>query len=343
MAYEDFYCFAFGIGTKNSKGEWLEVFFPVPVFRPSGAQVEQVAGVLGYNGGNTDIELDDASIARLREVVDDDRQRDILKLMETSGKPRVATFLENDVELTSTPESYLKLHLLSLRHVKPNEQNLEGIYAQLPNVAWTDRGAVDIEELTELQLKTRAEGGVLEVASVDKFPKMTNYVVPRGVRVAHSARVRLGAYLGEGTTVMHEGFVNFNAGALGPNMIEGRLSQGVIMGSGSDLGGSASTAGTLSGGGNIVITIGQDCLISANAGTGIPLGDRCTIEAGLYITPGTLVQVLDEDRNPVKVVKARELAGQSDMLFIRNSQTGTVECRTNQKAIRLNEALHSHN
>ncbi len=142
---------------------------------------------------------------------------------------------------------------------------------------------------------------------------------------------------------MHEGFVNFNAAAIGPGMIEGRISQGVTIGPGSDLGGSASTAGTLSGGGNIVVTIGKDCLISANAGTGIPLGDRCTIEAGLYVTPGTLVQLIDEDRNPVKVVKARELAGQSDMLFIRNSQTGVVECRTNKKAISLNEALHANN
>ena len=142
---------------------------------------------------------------------------------------------------------------------------------------------------------------------------------------------------------MHEGFVNFNAGTIGPNMVEGRVSQGVTMESGTDLGGSASTAGTLSGGGNTVITIGKDCLISANAGTGIPLGDRCTIEAGLYITPGTVVQVLDEDKNFVKVVKARELAGQSDMLFIRNSQTGIVECRTNKKAIKLNETLHANN
>ena len=176
-----------------------------------------------------------------------------------------------------------------------------------------------------------------------KFPKMTNYVVPAGVRVAHSARVRLGAHLGEGTTVMHEGFVNFNAGTLGQGMIEGRISQGVTIGEGSDLGGSASTQGTLSGGGNIIVTIGRDCLLGANAGTGIPLGDRCTIEAGLYITAGVLVHVVDENKHLVKVVKARELAGQSDMLFIRNSETGQIECRTNQKAIQLNDALHAHN
>ena len=184
---------------------------------------------------------------------------------------------------------------------------------------------------------------MLEVSAIDKFPRMTNYVVPSGVRIAHSARVRLGAYLGEGTTVMHEGFVNFNAGAMGPNMVEGRLSQGVTMDSGSDLGGGASTMGTLSGGGEIVLSIGKDCLVGANAGCGIPLGDRCTIEAGLYITAGTVVQVMDENRNFVKVVKARELSGQSDMLFIRNSQSGAVECRTNKRAIKLNEALHAHN
>ena len=172
---------------------------------------------------------------------------------------------------------------------------------------------------------------------------MTNYAVPEGVRIADAARVRLGAYVGEGTTVMHEGFINFNAGAEGPNMVEGRISQGVYVGKGSDLGGSASTAGTLSGGGNIVITIGEDCLISANAGTGISLGDRCTIEAGLYITPGTVVEVLDDTLSPVRKIKARELSGESDLLFIRHSQTGQVQCRTNKKAIALNEMLHTHN
>ena len=250
--------------------------------------------------------------------------------------------LETDDELGSTPQTYLKLHLLSHRLVQPNSLNLEGLFGILPNVAWTNVGAVDPEELDLVQLNARIKGRVVEVASVDKFPKMSNYVVPSGVRIAHSARVRLGAYLGEGTTVMHEGFVNFNAGAAGPNMIEGRISQGVTIGSGTDIGGSASTAGTLSGGGNTLITIGQECLISANAGTGIPLGDRCTIEAGLYITPGTLVQVMDEKKKKVEVVKARDLAGHSDMLFLRNSQTGVVECRSNRKAIELNKILHAN-
>jgi 2,3,4,5-tetrahydropyridine-2-carboxylate N-succinyltransferase len=232
---------------------------------------------------------------------------------------------------------------LSHRHAKPNQINLGGIFAQLPNVAWTSEGAIDLSELTDAQLLARTEGRMLEVSSIDKFPRMANYVVPHGVRIAHTARVRLGAYLGEGTTVMHEGFINFNAGTMGTAMVEGRLSQGVVMGSDSDLGGGASTMGTLSGGGEILVSLGKNCLVGANAGCGIPLGDRCTIEAGLFITGGTVVQVLDENRNFVKVVKAKELAGQNDMLFIRNSQSGVVECRTNTKAIQLNESLHAHN
>ena len=172
---------------------------------------------------------------------------------------------------------------------------------------------------------------------------MTDYVVPSGVRIAHTARVRLGAYVGEGTTIMHEGFINFNAGARGPNMVEGRISQGVILAEGSDLGGSASTMGTLSGGGEIRISIGKNCLVGANAGTGIPLGDRCTIEAGLYITSGMIISLLDENNQEIKKVKARELAGNSDMLFIRNSQTGQIVCKTNKEAIELNEALHKNN
>ena len=330
---------AFGIGTKNSKGEWLEVYYPQPLFQPDEATVSGISNVINYSGGNTAIELDDKTIDQLIDAVN----LDLLDSLKGSDRPVVVTLLESDSAPASTPEAYLKLHLLSHRFVKPNEINLDDLFGLLPNVAWTEIGAVDIEELTALQTEARKSGRVLEVASVDKFPKMTNYVVPSGVRIAHTARVRLGAYLGEGTTVMHEGFVNFNAGTIGPNMVEGRVSQGVTVESGTDLGGSASTAGTLSGGGNTVITIGKDCLVSANAGTGIPLGDRCTIEAGLYITPGTVVQVLDEDKNFVKVVKARELAGQSDMLFIRNSQTGIVECRTNQKAIKLNETLHANN
>ena len=334
---------AIGIGTKNKNDQWLEVFFPRPAFKPDQALIDSFAAVTGYTGGNHEIELTNTEITALAKIVTDDIQRNLLAELMGATRPIVLTFIDTDSALKSTPETYLKLHLVSHRFVLPNEQNLEGIYPLLPNVAWTEKGAVDLNELEAMQIAERLKGRVLEVSAVDKFPKMTNYVVPSGVRIAHSARVRLGAYIGDGTTVMHEGFVNFNAGAIGPNMIEGRISQGVTVESGTDLGGSASTAGTLSGGGNIVINIGKDCLLSANAGTGIPLGDRCTIEAGLYITPGTVVQLIDEERNPVKQVKARELAGQNDMLFIRNSRTGVVECRTNRQAIALNSALHSHN
>ena len=334
---------AFGTGAVNGRGEWLEVYYPRPVFNPAQSLVDDIARVVGYKGGKVDIHLDKTLTNRLAAAISDPAQRDLARRLGDSIRPTVLTLLDTDSPLQSTPEAYLKLHLLSHRMTLPNEQNLEGIYPLLPNVAWTDQGAVDLEELERRQTAARLQGRVLEVAAIDKFPKMTNYVAPPGVRIAHSARVRLGAYVGEGVTVMHEGFINFNAGALGPNMVEGRISQGVTVSGGSDLGGGASTAGTLSGGGDIVITVGRDCLISANAGTGIPLGDRCTIEAGLYITPGTVVQVLDETRAPVRQVKARKLAGQSDMLFLRNSRTGVVECRTNRKAIALNASLHRHN
>jgi 2,3,4,5-tetrahydropyridine-2-carboxylate N-succinyltransferase len=179
--------------------------------------------------------------------------------------------------------------------------------------------------------------------SVDKFPKMTNYVVPAGVRIADTARVRLGAYVGEGTTVMHEGFINFNAGTAGTAMIEGRISAGVMVGEGSDLGGGCSTMGTLSGGGTAVISVGRDCLIGANAGIGIALGDRCIIEAGLYVTGGTKVSLLDNENTLVELLKAKELSGKNDLLFRRNSQNGAVECKSNKTRIALNQELHSHN
>ena len=194
----------------------------------------------------------------------------------------VATILATDDNPASVPEGYLKLQLLSHRLVKPHGINLNGLFGALPNVAWTNKGAIDLDELPEAQLQARLNGELLSVDCVDKFPKMTNYVVPAGVRIAHTARVRLGAYIGEGTTIMHEGFVNFNAGTDGPGMIEGRISAGVFVGSGSDLGGGSSTMGTLSGGGNIVISVGKECLLGANAGIGIPLGDRCTVESDTH-------------------------------------------------------------
>lgn len=336
---------AFGVGTQNRQGNWLEVFYAQPLLKPTEALVAAVAPLLGYTGGNQAITLSNTQAADLASALKeiDATQAALLTRLAESHKPLVATLLAEDAALTSTPEAYLKLHLLSHRLVKPHGLNLTGIFPLLPNVAWTSEGAVDLAELAERQLEARLKGNLLEVFSVDKFPKMTDYVVPAGVRIADSARVRLGAYIGEGTTVMHEGFVNFNGGTEGPGMIEGRVSAGVFVGKGSDLGGGCSTMGTLSGGGNIVISVGEGCLIGANAGIGIPLGDRNIVEAGLYITAGTKVALLDDQNALVKVVKARDLAGQPDLLFRRNSQNGAVECKTNKTAIELNEALHTHN
>jgi 2,3,4,5-tetrahydropyridine-2-carboxylate N-succinyltransferase len=336
---------AFGVGTQNRQGTWLEVFYALPLLNPSAEIVAAVAPILGYTGGNQAIAFNTDLSSRLANALKgiDDIQAALLTRLAESHKPLVATLLAEDAALTSTPEAYLKLHLLSHRLVKPHGLSLAGVFPLLPNVAWTSQGAIDLAELAERQLEARLKGHLLEVFSVDKFPKMTDYVVPAGVRIADTARVRLGAYIGEGTTVMHEGFVNFNGGTEGPGMIEGRVSAGVFVGKGSDLGGGCSTMGTLSGGGNIVIKVGEGCLIGANAGIGIPLGDRNTVEAGLYITAGTKVALLDEKNELVKVLKARDLAGQPDLLFRRNSQTGAVECKSHKSAIELNEALHAHN
>ncbi|MBD8120337.1 MULTISPECIES: 2,3,4,5-tetrahydropyridine-2,6-dicarboxylate N-succinyltransferase [Pseudomonas] len=336
---------AFGVGTQNRQGTWLEVFYALPLLNPSAEIVAAVAPILGYTGGNQAITFNTDLSSRLANALKgiDDTQAALLTRLAESHKPLVATLLAEDAALTSTPEAYLKLHLLSHRLVKPHGLSLAGVFPLLPNVAWTSQGAIDLAELAERQLEARLKGHLLEVFSVDKFPKMTDYVVPAGVRIADTARVRLGAYIGEGTTVMHEGFVNFNGGTEGPGMIEGRVSAGVFVGKGSDLGGGCSTMGTLSGGGNIVIKVGEGCLIGANAGIGIPLGDRNTVEAGLYITAGTKVALLDEKNELVKVLKARDLAGQPDLLFRRNSQTGAVECKSHKSAIELNEALHAHN
>jgi 2,3,4,5-tetrahydropyridine-2-carboxylate N-succinyltransferase len=217
-------------------------------------------------------------------------------------------------------DAYLRLHLLSHRLVLPNSMNLDGIFKVLPNVCWTSLGPVAVSEIGAVRERALARGIYLEVRSVDKFPAMLDFVVPSGVRVADASRVRLGAHLAEGTTVMHEGFVNFNAGTLGSAMVEGRISQGVVVGDGSDVGGGASIMGTLSGGGKQVISIGRGCLLGANSGLGISLGDDCVIEAGLYLTAGTVVTLPDG-----KQAKARDLSGQSGLLFRRNSVTGSVE------------------
>ena len=234
---------------------------------------------------------------------------------------------------------YLRLHLLSHRLVRPHQVNLDGQFGLLANVVWTNHGPCPVPGFELTRARLRAAHGPVAVHSVDKFPRMVDYVLPAGVRIGDADRVRLGAHLAEGTTVMHEGFVNFNAGTLGASMVEGRISAGVVIGDGSDLGGSASIMGTLSGGGKEVVSVGERCLLGANAGVGISLGDDCVVEAGLYVTAGTRVTLPDG-----AVVKARELSGGSGLLFLRNSQTGAVEARPRAgKRVELNTALHAHN
>ncbi|QSP93434.1 2,3,4,5-tetrahydropyridine-2,6-dicarboxylate N-succinyltransferase [Marinobacter salinisoli] len=340
------FAFGIGIGSQNKKGDWLEVFYQQPVMAPGSVLMEVVSNTLGYQGGNQAIHAKAEQLSQLATALrqaGETEQAILAEKATQSSRPVAVTILDTDDAASSTPEVYLKLHLISHRFAKPHSLKLDGIFGLLPNMAWTSEGAIDLDELPARQLQARIEGRTLEVKSVDKFPQMTDYVVPKGVRIADTARVRLGAYVGEGTTVMHEGFINFNAGTEGTSMIEGRISAGVIIGKGSDLGGGCSTMGTLSGGGNIIISVGENCLIGANAGIGIPLGDRCTVEAGLYITAGTKVALLDDHNELVEIIKARDLANKPDLLFRRNSQTGAVECKTNKSAIELNEELHANN
>src|SRR3954465_9520503 len=244
------------------------------------------------------------------------------------------------IDLASPPEgasdAHLRLHLLSHRLIQPHDANLEGVFGELANVVWTNLGPCAVAGFEEVRATLRAQGPV-QVLGVDKFPRMTDYVVPSGVRIADADRVRLGAHLATGTTVMHEGFVNYNAGTLGASMVEGRISAGVVVGDGSDIGGGASTMGTLSGGGTHVVSIGERCLLGANSGLGISLGDECIVEAGLYLTGGTLVRLPDD-----QVVKGRELGGASNLLCRRHSQTGAVEAVQRSGSWGgLNEALHA--
>ena len=235
-------------------------------------------------------------------------------------------------------DAYLRLHLLSHRLMAPRTINLDGLFGLLTNVAWTSLGPVAVENVTQVAINARAKGIQLNVFGLDKFPRMLDYVVPSGVRIADADRVRLGAHLASGTTVMHEGFVNFNAGTLGASMVEGRISAGVVVGNGSDIGGGASIMGTLSGGGKEVITIGENCLVGANSGVGISLGDSCVVEAGCYITGGSKITLPDNT-----VVKAKELSGANGLLFRRNSVSGALEAVTREGTWGgLNEALHKN-
>jgi 2,3,4,5-tetrahydropyridine-2-carboxylate N-succinyltransferase len=336
------YTFGIGVGTKNARGEWLEVYYPAPLVNLDPKMSRVIRSVFSDLG--SDIEPSPEQLASLVSALESNNFNElasIIKTLQTTNKCIVAVLQDKNLSPKTVPQGYLKLHLLSHRLVKPHQTDISGIFGVLKNIAWTSFGAIDIEELPERMLESRLSGTPLIIDCVDKFPKMVDYVVPTGIRIADTSRVRLGAYVGEGTTVMHEGFINFNAGTEGPNMVEGRISAGVFCGSGSDVGGGASIMGTLSGGGTEVISLGRQCLLGANSGSGISLGDRCTIEAGLYVTGGTIITILDDNKNDVRKAKARELSGQSDLLFRRNSVTGAVECLTNLSAIELNSELHS--
>ncbi|AIR97725.1 2,3,4,5-tetrahydropyridine-2,6-dicarboxylate N-succinyltransferase [Streptomyces glaucescens] len=320
---------AAGLATIAADGTVLDTWFPAPELTDATAEGPGPAGTERLDADRTAELLGEHGVAALGK--DDVRGVEIVA---------VRTVISSlDDKPLDTHDAYLRLHLLSHRLVKPNEPNLDGIFGLLANVAWTSLGPVAVDTLETVRLAARARGLHLSVFGVDKFPRMTDYVAPAGVRIADADRVRLGAHLAAGTTVMHEGFVNFNAGTLGTSMVEGRISQGVVVGDGSDIGGGASTMGTLSGGGKERVAIGERSLVGAEAGIGIALGDDCVVEAGLYLTAGTRITLPDG-----QIVKARELSGASNILFRRNSVTGTVEARPNNAEWGgLNEILHSHN
>jgi 2,3,4,5-tetrahydropyridine-2-carboxylate N-succinyltransferase len=299
-----------GLASIHASGQVLDTYFPTPR--------------LGVADDSA------APPALISAVVDDD----------TRGVRTEVVLVEIDLAAppAGTSDAYLRLHLLSHRLIRPRDLNMTGIFSSLPNVVWTSAGPCAVDGFEEVRIRMRARGEHLTVFGVDKFPRMVDYVLPTGVRIADADRVRLGAHLAEGTTVMHEGFVNFNAGTIGTSMVEGRISAGVVVGSDSDVGGGASIMGTLSGGGTEVISIGERCLLGANAGIGIALGDDCVVEAGLYLTAGTKVTLPSGD-----VVKARTLSGEDGLLFIRNSVTGAVEMRRRQRGgVELNAELHAN-
>ena len=302
---------AFGLTTYAADNSVLDVWFPSPALGEKPAEATAPAELSALEGGD-----------ELRQVT---RK---LELVE----------IELDAAPASTQDVWLRLHLLSHRLVQPHGQNLDGLFGLLTNVAWTSAGPCAVEGFELTRARLQAAGRHVTVYGVDKFPRMVDYVVPSGVRIADADRVRLGAHLAAGTTVMHEGFVNFNAGTLGTSMVEGRISGGVVVGDGSDVGGGASIMGTLSGGGKQVISIGERCLLGANSGIGISLGDDCVVEAGCYITFGTKVTLPDGS-----VLKASELSGASNVLFRRNSTTGTIEAVPwKGEGIALNAALHAN-
>ena len=299
---------ATGLITKSSSGETLDAYFPI----------------IEFNDQKTDIQ----------DINTDNLEKEVVEIHWTQK--------DLDEPIEDVVSAYLKLHLISYRFVLPNSVNLDGLFNALPNVAWTNKGPISIDEIDQELLNSKQSKGDLFIRSLDKFPQLVDYIIPKNVRIADASRVRLGAYLSTGTTIMHEGFVNFNAGTLGTAMIEGRISAGVVVGDNSDLGGGCSTMGTLSGGNNIKISIGENCLIGANAGVGIPLGDNCTIEAGLYITAGTKIELYKENGDLDGVFKGSKLSNCSNLVFLRNSQNGKVIAKVNQKSINLNSELHKN-
>jgi 2,3,4,5-tetrahydropyridine-2-carboxylate N-succinyltransferase len=311
-----------GLATIAADGTVLDVWFPKPQLS---AQVDK-AGTIELTSDQVRTDLGETAIASLQK---DPRRKVTVRAVRTSiGSLSEPALDAHDV--------YLRFHLLSHRLVTPRSINLTGVFSILTNVAWTSIGPCLPGEVEHARWQARAAGHLLEVRSVDKIPRMTDYVIPSGVRIADADRVRLGAHLAPGTTVMHEGFCNFNAGTLGTSMVEGRISAGVIVGDGSDIGGGASIMGTLSGGGTEIVSVGERCLLGANSGIGISLGDDCVVEAGCYVTAGTRVTAPDG-----KIVKAAQLSGQSNLMFRRNSQTGTVEAISRNKAWgTLNPSLH---
>lgn len=316
-----------GLATVTRTGTVLDVWYPRPALgTPDDAPPA---------GAATDPR---AALSLVQQAADEDDVRGV-------RMQPVTTLVDLDAPPADTADAYLRLHLLSHRLVRPHGLNLDGVFAVLPNVVWTDRGPCAPEGFEEVRARFRASGRVVTVLGIDKFPRMVDYVVPSGVRIADADRVRLGAHLAEGTTVMHEGFVNFNAGTLGVSMVEGRVSQGVVVGDGSDIGGGASIMGTLSGGGKVTISIGRRSLVGANAGLGISLGDDCVIEAGLYVTAGTKVtlQPAKGSDDAPRVVAARELSGRDGLLFRRHSLTGAVEAVPRPGVgIELNPDLHAN-
>lgn len=267
---------------------------------------------------------------------------EIANLDFSKNKSLIEVHLVSDEAITDVPTAFLKLFLISNKSYKPNELVLDNIFNTLETLAWTSSGPMEVTAARKKLLETKISGQPFSIYSVDKFPPLTDYLIPEKVRIADTARVRLGAYLGEGTTIMHAGFVNFNAGSEGPNMVEGRISSKVFVAKGSDLGGGSSTMGTLSGGNDQVISIGENSLVGANAGVGISLGNNCTVEAGLYITSGTKITVMDDKNEEQRTVKAIELSGLNNILYIRDSLTGKVLAKPNNKEFSLNEILHKN-